>query len=71
MRRGRVEVSPELLVELLGIKDGSSVYGADWDFSKDCLVLYFEGGSLPEVAFRETVPCVQLEATRIESKWRV
>ena len=48
MGKGYIEIVPELLIELLGLPDGVTVCGADWNFPSDCTRLYLIHDSIPD-----------------------
>ena len=56
MQAARIRVTPELIAEMLQLD--SEIYGAEWSFTDNRIILYAHGGSLPEVREGEQIPFV-------------
>lgn len=77
-RVARFRVSPKLLMEALHVPDGAQIYGAEWDFASDRLIVYVtdeklppveEGGRVPDVYVNVTTFTEPAKPDRFESKW--
>lgn len=67
-KRGVLLVTPDLLKEALNLPD-CGIYGAEWDFGRNCVKLYLKGGALPEVAEGCFVPEISVQYEKIFSKF--
>ena len=68
MRRALLQMTPELLQELLRFPIGSEIDGAEWDAKTRCVIFSVRSDQFPDVRREEHAPFVTYD---VRSEWNL
>lgn len=67
-RRVQIRIDPHFFQEVFNFPDGAELVDADWDTSRQLLVVYLESDKFPNIQPGTEIPCIVPQANTITDR---